>query len=135
MVYAAHLVAIPLFAWTALGASRAYSSEWTLWHWVAAGCAVYSALVGFFFPRKLMRGVEGALRKNASDAKAIKQWQAAQLLKMSSAVAIAVCGWALQILVGSSVWHASCFYVPGLLLLLLWSPRMPATLSDSAANS
>jgi len=70
-----------------------------------------------------MRSSEAALRGDASNSKALKQWQAAQIVSMAAAEAIAFYGVVLQMVLGSPLSQASSFYTIGLLLLLLWRPR------------
>jgi len=123
LVHLVFIVSIPLCAWVAQSSCPSNSSDWTLWHWVITGLAVYSAFVGFFYRRKLMRSSEAALRGDASNSKALKQWQAAQIVSMAAAEAIAFYGVVLQMVLGSPLSQASSFYTIGLLLLLLWRPR------------
>jgi len=89
LIHLVFIVSIPLCAWVAQSSCPSNSSDWTLWHWVITGLAVYSAFVGFFYRRKLMRSSEAALRGDASNSKALKQWQAAQIVSMAAAEAIA----------------------------------------------
>ena len=89
LIHLVFIVSIPLCAWVAQSSCPSNSSDWTLWHWVITGLAVYSAFVGFFYRRKLMRSSEAALRGDASNSKALKQWQSAQIVSMAAAEAIA----------------------------------------------
>jgi hypothetical protein len=84
LIHLVFIVSIPLCAWVAQSSCPSNSSDWTLWHWVITGLAVYSAFVGFFYRRKLMRSSEAALRGDASNSKALKQWQAAQIRQYGS---------------------------------------------------
>jgi hypothetical protein len=68
LIHLVFIVSIPLCAWVAQSSCPSNSSDWTLWHWVITGLAVYSAFVGFFYRRKLMRSSEAALRGDASSA-------------------------------------------------------------------
>ena len=96
LIHLVFIVSIPLCAWVAQSSCPSNSSDWTLWHWVITGLAVYSAFVGFFYRRKLMRSSEAALRGDASNSKALKQWQAAQIVSMAAAEAIAFYGVVFQ---------------------------------------
>ena len=125
MIQVAHLVTIPILVWVANMVPPADSIEWSLWDWAITGFVLYSVCVGFFLRRKLMRSVGDALRKDPFDAKAVKQWQTAQLVGISLAEVPTVSGWALQFFFGVTIEQAASFYVAGLLLLLLWTPRMP----------
>jgi hypothetical protein len=125
VIHIAYIVAIPLFGWVAESISGRGLNHWTLWHWVMTGLALYAAWVGFFFRRKLMRRSEEALAKDGSDPKALRQWQAAQVIGFASAEAIVIWGVVVRIILGGTLWQAFLFYAAGLLLLLLWTPRMP----------
>jgi hypothetical protein len=127
LIHSVFVVSIPLLAWVAQRGSPCDSSDWTLWHWVITGLALYSAFVGFFFRRKLMRRSEEALRTDDSNPKALKQWQAAHFVGMAAAEAIAFYGVILQMVLGGPLWQASFFYAIGLFLLLLWTPQTPTT--------
>ena len=90
-----------------------------------AGLALYAALGGFFFRRTLMRRSEDALAKDATDPKALKQWETSQIIGMSMAEGVVVMGLVVRVVLGGTLWQASLFYAVGLLLLLLWTPRLP----------
>ena len=127
LIQSVYIVAIPLFGWVAESVRGRGSSDWTLWHWVMTGLALYAALGGFFLRRKLMRRSEEALAKDASNPKALKQWQAGHLIGFASAEAIVIWGVVVRMVLGGALWQASLFYAAGLFLLLLWTPRMPIT--------
>ncbi len=131
LIQAAFIVAIVLFVWVAESIRGRGSNDWTLWHWVMTGLALYAALVGFFFRRKQLRRSEEALAKDASNPKALKQWQAGHLMGFASAEAIVLWGLAVRMVLGGALWQASLFYAAGLFLLLLWTPRMPITTPTS----
>lgn len=126
LIQSVYIVAIPLFGWVAESVRGRGSSDWTLWHWVMTGLALYAALGGFFLRRKLMRRSEEALAKDASNPKALKQWQAGHLIGFASAEAIVIWGVVVRMVLGGALWQASLFYAAGL-FLLLWTPRMPIT--------
>ncbi len=132
IIQVAHLITIPILVWVANMIPPADSPDWTLWHWIVTGFAVYSVCVGFFLRRKLMQGSLKALQDNPLDSKAVKQWQTAQLVSISLAEAPVVCGWVLQFFLGAMIEQAAPFYAAGLFLLLLWTPRMPTTTPLSA---
>ena len=127
LIHLVFLVSIPLCAWVAQSACPSNSSDWTVWHWVITGLALYAAFVGFFYRRKLVHSSEEALRRDASNSKALRQWQAAQIVGMAAAEAIAFYGVVLQMVLGGPRSQASFFYAIGLLLLLLWRPQIPTT--------
>ncbi len=118
-------MAIPFFGWIGESIRGHGSSDWTLWHWLMTGLALYAALGGFFFRRTLMRRSEDALAKDATDPKALKQWETGQLIGMSMAEGVVVMGFVVRVVLGGVLWQASMFYAAGLLLLLLWTPRLP----------
>jgi F0F1-type ATP synthase membrane subunit c/vacuolar-type H+-ATPase subunit K len=121
----AHIMAVPFFGWIGESVRGHGSSAWTLWHWLMAGLALYAALGGFFFRRTLMRRSEDALAKDATDPKALKQWETSQIIGMSMAEGVVVMGLVVRVVLGGTLWQASLFYAVGLLLLLLWTPRLP----------
>jgi hypothetical protein len=131
LVQSAYVVAIPLFGWVAESVRGRGSNDWTLWHWVMTGLALYSASVGFILRPKMLRRSEEALAKDASNPKALKQWQAGHLIGFASAEAIVLWGVVVRIVLCGALWQASLFYAAGLFLLLLWTPRMPITTSPS----
>jgi hypothetical protein len=131
LIQAAFIVAILLFVRVAESVRGRGSNDWTLWHWVMTGLALYAAWVGFFFRRKLLRRSEEALTKDASNPKALKQWQAGHLMGFAFAEAIVLYGVVVRMVLGGALWQASLFYAAGLFLLLLWTPRMPITTPTS----
>ena len=130
LIQLAQLVAIPLFARVAESIRAPGNGNWTLWHWLTVGLALYAALVGFFFRRRLIHRSDEALAKDASDPKALKQWEVGHLIGMSMAEGIAIWGVVVRMVIGGTLWQASLFYATGVLLLLLWTPRMPITVSS-----
>ena len=131
LIQSAYIVAIPLFGWIAESVCGHGSNDWTLWHWAMTGLALYSAFVGFFFRRKLLRRSEEALSKGASNPKALKQWQAAHFVGFASAEAVALWGVVVRMVLGGTLWQALPFYAAGLFFLMLWTPRMPTTTTPS----
>jgi|SRR5277367_3201254 len=131
LIQSAYIVAIPLFGWVAESVHGRGSNDWTLWHWLMTGLALYAVLGGFFLRRKLMRRSEEALAKDASNPKALKQWQAGQLIGFACAEAIVLYGVVVRMVIGGALWQASLFYAVGLLLMLLWTPRLPITPAPS----
>ena len=129
LIQSVYIVAIPLFGWVAESVRGRGSSDWTLWHWVMTGLALYAAFGGFFLRRKLMRRSEEALAKDASNPKALKQWRAGHLIGFASAEVIVLWGVVVRMVLGGALWQALLFYAAGLFLLLLWTPRMPITAS------
>lgn len=119
-----------MYEWVAESTRGRGSSDWTLWHWIMAGLALYSGGVGFFFGGRLIARSEETLAKTASNPKVLKQWEAGHLIRLASAEAIAVWGVAVRMFLGGTLWQASLFYAVGLLLLMLWTPRMARPASN-----
>src|SRR6266576_397538 len=88
LIHAAFIVTMPLFVWITQSVCGHGCIDWTLWHRVMTGLALYAAWGGFFFRRKLMRRSEEALRKDPANPKSLKQWQAAQIIGMPFAETI-----------------------------------------------
>jgi hypothetical protein len=130
MIQLADIVSIPLFAWVAQSRGPG-SSDWTRWHWLMVGLAVYAALAGFFFRRRLIRRSEEALAKDTSDPKALKQWEAGHFIAIVMAEGIVFGGVVVRTVIGGTLWQASLFFATGFLLLLLWTPRMPSRVASS----
>jgi F0F1-type ATP synthase membrane subunit c/vacuolar-type H+-ATPase subunit K len=131
LFHAGNIVAIPLFAWIAESSIHPDISDWTRWHWLMVGLAVYAGLGGFLLRRRLIHRSESALAKDTSDPKALKQWEAGHLIALAMAEGIVVWGVVVRMVIGGTLWQASLFYATGFLLLLLWTPRMPSTASSS----
>jgi hypothetical protein len=124
-IQAVFILAIVQFAWLA-EILRGRNSTWILWPWVMTAWALYSVFVGFYIRPRLIRRSEEALAKDASDPKALKQWQAAHLTGMASGEAVVLDGVVVRMVLGGALWQASLFYALGLILILLWTPRMPS---------
>jgi hypothetical protein len=67
--------------------------------------------------------------KDASDPRALKQWEGAHLVAMAFAENIALWGVLVRVLLGGAFWEASLFYSVSLILLLYWTPRLPTALA------
>src|SRR6476661_8363993 len=119
----AHLAAIPLFAWVAESGRGHGSDAWTSWHWVMAGFALYAAVGGFFVRRRLILRSEEALSTELNP-KALRQWEGGQLVGLTMAEGVVICGVVVRVFFGGALWQASLFYAVGLFLLLLWTPRL-----------
>jgi hypothetical protein len=126
-----YIVAIPLFGYVAESVGRRGSSNWTLWHWLVTGLALYTAFGGFRLRRRIMRRAEEVLVNDAANSKARRKWLAGQLIGFAFAESIALWGVVVRMVLGGTLWQASLFYATALLLLLLWTPRMPTKISDS----
>ena len=74
-----------------------------------------------------MRRSMGALQNDPANPKSLQQWQAAQIIGMAFAEAVVFYGVVVRMVLGGTLWQAAPFYAAGLFLLLLWTPRLPAT--------
>jgi hypothetical protein len=122
-IHAAFITAVLLVGWVAWNVAHNGNGDWALWHWVITGLAFYSMFAGFFLRRKFMRRAEKALKDGGIDAKAVYQWQAAQIVGWAAAEAVALYGALLQMTFGISTWRATPFYAIALFLLILWLPK------------
>ena len=125
----AMIVAIPMFGQVAEMARHTGNNSRTLWHWVVASVALYIAFAGSRFRRRMLTRAATSLAKDASDPKAIKQWEVANMVPMAFAENIALCGLLVRMLLGGAFWEASLFYSVSLILLLYWTPRLPTALA------
>ena len=123
LLQTAQVVAVPLFAWVAESGRGHGSDAWTSWHWVMVGFSVYAAVGGFFIRRRMIPRSEEAL-SNEPNPRAVKQWEMGQLVGLSMAEGVVVCGVVVRVFLGGALWQASLFYAVGLFLLLLWTPRL-----------
>jgi len=130
LIHIALLTAIPLFGWLAENIRIHNSGAWTWRHWLSAGAAVYVAWGGFYMRRRLVASSERVLATTA-DPKALKNWEAGQIIGMAMAEGIVTWGAFVRIMLGCALWQAALFYAAGLFLLLLWTPRLPATVASA----
>ena len=115
----------PILGWVAEIGRKPGSNDWTLWHWVVTGLALWTALGGFRVRRRVIFRSLQALAKDSSNLKALKQWEAGQVIGLAMAEGVVQWGLVVRMVLGGALWQASLFYAAGLLLLLLWTPRMP----------
>jgi F0F1-type ATP synthase membrane subunit c/vacuolar-type H+-ATPase subunit K len=127
LIQLAQIAVIPIFVSIAEIGREPGSSDWTLRHWLVMGLALWAALGGFRFRRRMIHRSEEALAEDASNPKALKQWEAGNVVVLAMAESIVLWGLVVRMVLGGALWQASLFYAAGLLLLLLWTPRMPIT--------
>lgn len=130
LFHVAFIASVPLYVLFAENVRHRGNGNWTSWHWVVAGLTLWTALGGFRLRRRIIGRSKEALAKDASNPKALKQWEAGQMIGMASAEAIVLWGVVLRVVLAGALWQASLFYAAGLFLLLLWTPRMPTKISD-----
>ena len=127
LIQLAMIAVIPIFGWVAEFRRDSGNNDWTLRHWLAAGLALWSAFGGFRHRHRLLFRSEQAAAKDASNPKALKQWEAGNLIGLASAESLVLWGLVVRMVLGGALWQASFFYAVGLFLLLLWTPRIPIT--------
>jgi len=88
-------------------------------------------LGGFRIRHRLLRRSGEAVKKAASDPKALRQWEVGQVVGLAVAECVAVWGLLVRMVLGGALWQASLFYLVALSLLLLWTPRMPTIASSN----
>jgi hypothetical protein len=129
------IVLIPIFGFVAEIGRASGSSNWTLRHWLVTGVALYAALLGFRFRYRMTRRSGEALAKDASNLKALRQWEVANLIGLAMANCVALWGLVIRMVLGGTLWQASLFYAAGLFLLLLFTPRLPMTPASNLKNA
>jgi hypothetical protein len=72
-----------------------------------------------------------ALAKSASDPKALKQWESGHIIGMAFAENMVLWGLVVRMVLGGALWQALLFYTAGLILLLIWTPRLPISLAPN----
>jgi len=123
------IASIPMFAWVAEMVSRPGSNSWTLRHWVVAAFALWTVFGGARVRGRMLARAATALAKDASELKAVKQWEAGHVLGMAFAESLALWGVVVRMVLGGALWQASLFYSVSLVLLLYWTPRLPTELA------
>jgi len=120
------LLAIPLFAWVAEFRRGNGNSDWTWRQWLAIGLCAWSISGAFRLRSRMLRPSKEKLMRNTADAKAAKQWEAGQVISLAIAEGVACWGLVVRMVFHGALWQASIFYAMSVLLLLLWTPRMPS---------
>jgi F0F1-type ATP synthase membrane subunit c/vacuolar-type H+-ATPase subunit K len=130
LVQAAFAVSMLLIIWITQSVCGYGRSEWKLWHWVMAGLALWAVFGGSLVRGRALRRSTVMLVKDSSNLKALRQWKAGQIVGMAFAEAIVFYGVVVRMVLDGTLRQASSFFVAGLLLLLLWTPRMPDMLTQ-----
>jgi hypothetical protein len=127
------IVVILIFAWVAeIGRNRG-SSDWTWRHWLVTGLALWAVSGGFHLRRRLAHR-SGAATKDVASPKALRQWEALQVMSLAMAGGVAGWGLVVRMVLGGALWQAALFYAVALFLLLLWTPRMPISSFSTQAS-
>ena len=100
---------IPILGWVAEIDRRRGSSDWTLQHWLVAGLTLWAVLGGVRIRHRLLRRSGEALKKDASDPKALRQWEAGQVVGLAMAESVAVWGLLVRMVLGGALWQALSF--------------------------
>jgi F0F1-type ATP synthase membrane subunit c/vacuolar-type H+-ATPase subunit K len=128
------IASIPMFGRVAEFGRPPGSSSWTVRHWVVAGLALWAVSSGASIRGLLISRAEKALAKDASDPKALKQWESGQVLGLAFAESLALWGFVVRTVLGGALWQALLFYSAGFLLVLFWTPRLPEDLGRIEHN-
>ncbi len=97
--------------------------RWNWAHWLVAGLAAVCMLEGFHFRHRFLRPSADALARDTRNLKALKRWEAWQLMCLAMAESVACCGLVVRMVLGGTLWQALLFYSVGLFLLVLWTPH------------
>ena len=104
------IAAIPIFGWIAEIDRDPGSNDWTLRHGVVAGLALWVALVGFRFRRRLLDRSSQELAKDSSNPKALKHWEIGNVIGLAMAEGVVQWGFVVGTVLGGALWQASLFY-------------------------
>jgi F0F1-type ATP synthase membrane subunit c/vacuolar-type H+-ATPase subunit K len=131
LIQVALIAAIAIFGWVAEFDRRPGGNDWTFRHWLVTGLALWGASAGFRLRHRLIILSEGLLAQDPSNPKGLKKWEAGNVISLGVAESVAMWGLIVRMVLGGALWQASLFYLASLLLLLLWTPRMPTTARSS----
>jgi F0F1-type ATP synthase membrane subunit c/vacuolar-type H+-ATPase subunit K len=126
LIQLALIAVIPIFGCVAEIGRDSGRSDWSSWHWLVTGLALWGALGGFRLRGRMIRRSKESLAKDAYNPKALKQWEAGNVVALAVAEGVVAWGLVVRMVLGGALWQASLFYTAGLLLLLLWTPRTPS---------
>jgi F0F1-type ATP synthase membrane subunit c/vacuolar-type H+-ATPase subunit K len=80
------------------------SSDWNLWHWFVMGLALWSVFGGFRLRHRLLLRYEQAAAKDDSNPKALKKWEAGNLIGLASAESVVLWGVVVRMVLGGALW-------------------------------
>jgi F0F1-type ATP synthase membrane subunit c/vacuolar-type H+-ATPase subunit K len=112
LFHVAFIASVPLYIRFAENIRHHSSSNWTSWHWVVTGLALCTALGGFRLRRRIIGHSEVALAKDVSNPKALKQWEAGQIIGLAFAEAIVLWGVLLRVVLGGALCKPRCSMRP-----------------------
>lgn len=93
-------------------------------HWFVVLAAVYCAVTGFTFQRKIaMRPSrpQQAIRGSTRGSTPFSRWRVGHLMRLATATAVSLWGAVLSVY-GAPSWLAYTLFGTGFLLLLIWTP-------------
>jgi hypothetical protein len=91
--------------------------------YVMIGLAFAELGIGIFFRRRNLLPAAAQLRVDANNVSAITRWRLGNLFSFCISMNVVLFGFVLKIL-GSTWIVAGPFFAAGILLLVLWRPRM-----------
>ena len=101
------------------------SSHWSWQHSLMAGLASFCLFEGLYLRHRFLVPAALALAGDIKNPRALKSWEAWQVMSVAVAGSVAMYGVVVRTVFRGATWQAFLFYSVGLLLLLLWVPRMP----------
>lgn len=103
---------------------------------VAAFSGVSTAVIviALVFRRRLLAPAIEALQRDASDAKALVQWRAANTLSIVLAMSVALDGLALRAM-GCDRQIVWPFFIVSIILMLMWKPSLDDRIISAGASS
>jgi hypothetical protein len=111
------------------------NGNWGPRQWLVTGLALYEFSVGLHSRRRLLPLSAELIAKDASNLKGLKRWEAWHVLALVMAASVAYMGLFVRMVLGGTLWQALLFYVPGAILVLLWTPRKPSPSSTPSSPS
>jgi hypothetical protein len=105
---------------------RRATVQWSFGHYLMAGLALFCLLEGFNFHYRFLSAAGSWLARDVANPKALRRWQAWQLMCLVLPASVAVDGLAFRMSFYGPLRQAAVFYAVGLFFLLLWTPRLPA---------
>jgi hypothetical protein len=85
--------------------------------------AGFDGLIAYYIRRSKLFPALEKLRRNANDLEALKQWRFSTGVSLMLAMSISLDGFAFRFL-GASRGLSWLFYLPALILMLLWRPKL-----------
>ena len=124
------LISLVLVSASLAVAAKAKSRpEWAASNsWITV-LGAFCALEGFYIRRRFISPAGAALASNSADQQALRRWEAWQYLALMLASAIGFYGYVIRVVLHGTMEEALWFYLIGLVLLVIWTPRIPAQMA------